>query len=50
MGCKCGRDLLFGDNEIIKAESIRAHYNKKTTKIHIIIIKIIIRIITIPFL
>jgi hypothetical protein len=32
MGCKCGRDLLFGDNEIIKAESIRAHYNKKNDK------------------
>ena len=32
MGCKCGRDLLFGDNEIIKAESIRAHYNKKNNK------------------
>ena len=32
MGCKCGRDLLFGDNEIIKDESIRAHYNKKNDK------------------
>jgi hypothetical protein len=32
MGCKSGRDLLFGDNEIIKAESIRAHYNKKNDK------------------
>lgn len=29
MGCKCGRDILYGENEIVKAESIRAHYNKK---------------------
>ena len=32
MGCKCGRDLLFSENEIIKAESIRSHYNKKNGK------------------
>ena len=28
MGCKCGRDI-FGENEIIKAESFKANYNKR---------------------
>ena len=32
MGCKCGRDILFGENEIIKAESIRANYDKNKKK------------------
>lgn len=32
MGCKCGRDILFGENEIIKAEAIKAHYDKKKKK------------------
>ena len=29
MGCKCGRDILYSENEIIKAESFRVKYNKK---------------------
>ena len=32
MGCKCGKDMLFGDNEIIKAESIKAHCNNNNKK------------------
>ena len=30
MGCKCGRDILFGEtNEIIKAQSLKKNNNKK---------------------
>ena len=32
MGCKCGRDILFGENEIVKAEDIREHYNQRYKK------------------
>ena len=32
MGCKCGRDILLSENEIIKAEPIRKHNNKIKTK------------------
>ena len=28
MGCKCGRDILFRENEIIKAESIKKSHHK----------------------
>lgn len=31
MGCKCGRDLLYGENEIIKADSLKGRYNKSNT-------------------
>ena len=32
MGCKCGREYLFNEKEIIKAESIKDHLNKKNKK------------------
>ena len=35
MGCKCGRDILFEENEIIKAESIKEHYKKRNKKISV---------------
>ncbi len=32
MGCKCGREYLFSENEIIKSESVKDHLNNKNKK------------------
>lgn len=33
MGCKCGREYLLTENEIIKAESVKDHLNNKNKKL-----------------